>query len=240
MKKTDPEIESLLKGNRYPGRGIVLGESADGRCACFAYFIMGRSENSRNRVLEEAEGALYTRPFDESKVQDPSLIIYPAMRAFGKLVIVTNGDQTDTIFAAIKEGKSFFEGLESRTYEPDAPNYTPRISALLDLTGARPAYQMSILKRGSAGERIHERFAYEATPGVGHLLHTYRSDGDPLPSFAGEPRRLALPSSIDAFAERLWASLDPENKISLFVRYICLATGRVQTRIFNKNQRSDL
>ena len=231
-------ISALLKGNPYPGRGIVAGRSADGRIA-LAYFIMGRSENSRNRVLEEKEGVLYTRPFDESKVKDPSLIIYPAMRRFGEEIILTNGDQTDTIYEARKAGVSFFDALESRTYEPDAPNHTPRISALLHLT-APFSYEMSILQRGEGGECLRRRFSYAGERGIGHLIHTYLTDGDPLPSFTGEPRALALPADIDAFSKELWGALDEANKISLFVRFFDPETGETETRLFNKHERSDV
>ena len=230
-------VAALLKGNPYPGRGIVAGQSADGKIA-LAYFIMGRSENSRNRVLEEREGALYTRAFDESKVKDPSLIIYPAMRRLGEEIMLTNGDQTDTIYDARKAGVSFFDALESRTYEPDAPNYTPRISALFRLA-APYSYDMSILQRGKSGECLRRRFTYAGESGVGHLIHTYLTDGDPLPSFTGEPKRISIPAEIDAFATELWEALDEENKISLFVRFIHPATGETETRLFNKHERSD-
>ena len=238
MKGDKQNVASLLTTNPYPGRGIVSGMSADGKCACFAYFIMGRSENSRNRVLEEREGALFTRAFDESKVKDPSLIIYPAMRRVKGDVIVTNGDQTDTVFHALQAGKGFFEALESREYEPDEPNYTPRISALLHLSARPFSYDMSILKRGSAGECLRLRYSDEGQAGVGHFIHTYLTDGNPLPSFEGDPKPVLIPAEIDAFAPALWAALDEQNKISFFVRYFNLETGEQTTRLFNKNQRS--
>ena len=230
--------EDLLCGNRYPGRGILVGESADGRCACFAYFIMGRSENSRNRILKEEDGVLFTRAFDESLVKDPSLILYPAMRRRGDRIIVTNGDQTDTIDAGLAAGKGFFEALTSRTYEPDAPNYTPRISALLSL-GDGFHYEMSILRRASDGSCDRGEYRYLGEAGVGRLLHTYLHDGNPLPSFAGEPKPVRVPKDIDALADALWRALDEENKIALFVRYVDIETGTQETRLFNKNTRSE-
>ena len=238
MEEIVRNAEDLLGGNRYPGRGILVGESADGRCACFAYFIMGRSENSRNRILKEQDGVLFTRAFDETLVKDPSLILYPAMRRRGDRIIVTNGDQTDTIDAGIASGVGFFEALASRTYEPDAPNYTPRISAQLSLDDDF-RYEMSILRRGRDGACDRGEYAYLGQAGVGHLLHTYLHDGDPLPSFEGDPKPVRVPSDIDALATALWNALDEENKIALFVRYIDLSTGAQETRLFNKNTRSE-
>ncbi len=229
-------VRELISGNPYVGRGIVAGKSGNGK-AVAAYFIMGRSNNSRNRVFTEKDGAIFTEPFDASKVEDPSLIIYAAVRRFKDKLIVTNGDQTDTVFDALKDGKCFAAALKTRTFEPDAPNFTPRISAILDL--ADPfSYRMSILKsadgKGPACNRF--TFDYEPIDGVGHFLHTYVTDGNPLPSFVGEPERVHIPESIDEFASELWDSLDADNKISLFVRYIDLATGREETKIINKNK----
>ncbi len=229
-------VRELISGNPYVGRGIVAGKSGNGK-AVAAYFIMGRSNNSRNRVFTEKDGAIFTEPFDASKVEDPSLIIYAAVRRFKDKLIVTNGDQTDTVFDALKDGKCFAAALKTRTFEPDAPNFTPRISAILDL--ADPfSYRMSILKsadgKGPACNRF--TFDYEPIDGVGHFLHTYVTDGNPLPSFVGEPERVYIPDSIDEFTSELWDSLDADNKISLFVRYIDLATGREETKIINKNK----
>ena len=229
-------VRELISGNPYVGRGIVAGKSGNGK-AVAAYFIMGRSNNSRNRVFTEKDGAVFTEPFDASKVEDPSLIIYAAVRRFKDKLIVTNGDQTDTVFDALKDGKCFAAALKTRTFEPDAPNFTPRISAILDL--ADPfSYRMSILKsadgKGPACNRF--TFDYEPIDGVGHFLHTYVTDGNPLPSFVGEPERVYIPDSIDEFTSELWDSLDADNKISLFVRYIDLATDREETKIINKNK----
>jgi len=232
-------ISEWLEGNPYPGRGILVGESVDGNYAYLAYFIMGRSENSRNRIFAEQDGSLYTRPFDESKVVDPSLIIYPAMRTLGQEVILTNGDQTDTIFDALKEGGDFFSALEKRTFEPDAPNYTPRISALVTLGGGALAYKMSILRREKDGVCERAKYRYDGQAGVGHLIHTYITDGNPLPSFTGAPKEVKLECDFSSFASSLWAALDEANKISLFVRAIDLATGEIQTKLFNKHTRSE-
>jgi len=227
----------LIKGNRYVGRGIVIGMSADGGKACLAYFIMGRSANSRNRILTEKEGELFTEPYDREKVQDPSLIIYRAIRSYGDAIIVTNGDQTDTIYAGLAAGKSFSESLCSRTFEPDRPNYTPRISGILYL-GGDFRYEMSILKSADAEGTACNRytFSYEPLAGVGHFLHTYLTDGDPIPTFTGEPKRIMIPDSIDDFTQELWDALDEENKISLYVRYVDLASGEVEKRLINKNE----
>ncbi|MBQ3888199.1 MAG: IMP cyclohydrolase [Clostridia bacterium] len=231
-------IDALIQGNPYVGRGIVLGVTADGTKACAAYFIMGRSENSRNRVFyENADGEVYTRAFDESKVEDPSLIIYAALRRYENNLIVTNGDQTDTVYDGLAAGKTFSASLESRCFEPDAPNFTPRISGLLTFADGSCSYQMSILKSidaaGSACTR--QTFAYPAAPGLGHFIHTYVTDGNPLPTFEGEPERVAIPNDVDAFAGALWNALDANNKISLYVCYTDLATGEVEKRLFNKN-----
>ena len=232
------DLAALLRSNRYPGRGIVAGCSNDGRCAVSAYFIMGRSANSRNRIFAKNEaGEVRTEPFDASRVEDPSLIIYNAVRRFGSHLILTNGDQTDTIYDALAAGCSFAGALMTRQFEPDAPNLTPRISAQLNFAQGGFAYEMAILKSadeaGTACTR--EFFCFPALPGVGHFLHTYAGDGNPLPSFTGEPERVAIGADFDAFAETLWQSLDSENKISLYVRSDELATGAVRERIFNRN-----
>lgn len=232
-----PAVPELLRGNAYPGRGIILGKTADGTRAAAAYFIMGRSANSRNRVFEERDGAVFTRPFDASRVRDPSLIIYTAMRPLDGRLIVTNGDQTDTVCDGIKAGRGFSESLRTRRFEPDAPNFTPRISGMITFADGDFAYEMSILKsadaKGSACCR--QTFSYPALPGLGHLLHTYLCDGSPVPSFQGEPRRVAVPDDIDRFTGEIWDSLNEDNKISLYVRYVQPGTGKTENRLINKN-----
>lgn len=232
------DIAELIKDNSYVGRGIVIGKSPDGKKAVIAYFIMGRSANSRNRVFTERGGALYTEPFDPSMVEDPSLIIYAAMRRFENKLIVTNGDQTDTIYEGLKNGLGFAESLKSRCFEPDAPNLTPRISGMLTFGEGDFEYSMSILKsadpEGSACNRY--TFDYPALPGLGHFIHTYIGDGKPLPTFCGEPERVAIPDSIDEFAEKLWSALDKDNRISLFVMYTDIETGIEEKRLVNKNK----
>ena len=225
------------EGNRYPGRGIVVGQSCDGNKAVIAYFIMGRSANSRNRVFVERNGAVFTEPFDVSKLGDPSLIIYAAVRTFENHLIVTNGDQTDTIYDGLASGRSFYEALESRCFEPDAPNFTPRISAEAVFEGGAFRYRMSILKSADAEGSACSRFGFDYAPvrGVGHFIHTYECDGDPLPTFQGEPERVAIPDSIDAFTEEIWNALDEDNKISLYVRYTDTASGESESRLINKN-----
>ncbi len=229
--------EELIAGNSYVGRGIVVGKTQDGKKAAAAYFIMGRSENSRNRIFVEKNGEVFTQPYDETKVKDPSLIIYAAIRSFENDLIVTNGNQTDTICDFLKEGKTFSEALATREFEPDAPNLTPRISAILHFGNGDFTYEMSILKsadaQGSACNRY--TFSYRPLPGLGHFLHTYVCDGNPIPSFQGEPERMTVDDEIDVFTARLWNSLDPDNKISLYVRYIDLATGETENRLVNKN-----
>ena len=229
-------IEDLISDNPYVVRGIVAGKSENGKAAV-AYFIMGRSNNSRNRVFTEKNGEVFTEPFDTSKVEDPSLIIYAAIRRFGDKLIVTNGDQTDTVYDAFSQGKCFTSALKTRSFEPDAPNFTPRISAVLDLSDPF-SYKMSILKsadeKGSACNRF--TFDYEPIGGVGHFIHTYVTDGNPIPSFMGEPERVAIPDSIDEFTSKLWNALNADNKISLYVRYIDLATGKEENRLINKNK----
>jgi len=228
---------ALIKGNPYVGRGIISGLTADGEYAVCAYFIMGRSENSRNRVFKTYEdGTVYTAAFDESKVKDPSLIIYNAVRKFENRLIVTNGDQTDTVYEGFKKGLSFEEALESREFEPDCPNFTPRIS-LCQYFGEKYSYRMSILKsadaEGSACARYS--FSYPAIAGIGHFIHTYVTDGDPLPTFMGEPERTVIDKDIEGFTEEVWNALDENNKISLYVRYTKLSDGSVDTRLINKN-----
>lgn len=233
------DLGALLSSNAYPGRGIVIGTSADGKKAMFAYFIMGRSENSRNRVFVEKKDELVIYPFDESKVTDPSLIIYSPVRRVWNQWVVTNGDQTDTVVDGLLAGKSFAISLESRKFEPDAPNYTPRISGLLDLEGGY-RYKLSILKctDGKGGACGRYCFVYEPEAGIGHFIHTYAGDGQPLPSFAGEPERVSLPADIDALADMLWSSLDPDNKVSLYVCAIDLETLEAESRLFNKNKKA--
>lgn len=235
------EIKTLserLEGNRYPGRGIVIGKTPDGKKAAIAYFIMGRSANSRNRVFTEKNGEIFTEPFDASKVEDPSLIIYAAVRSYENKLIVTNGNQTDTIYDGLAAGKSFSQALTSREFEPDAPNLTPRISGMLTFEGNDFTYEMSILKSGDAAGTFCNRytFSYGACAGLGHFIHTYVCDGNPIPTFQGEPERVAMDDDIDAFTTDLWNALDAENKISLYVRYTDLATGAVESRMVNKNK----
>lgn len=231
-------IGELLKGNTYPGRGIVIGRSADGKKAVAAYFIMGRSANSRNRIFTEKNGEVFTEPFDAAKVQDPSLIIYAAIRQYENRLIVTNGNQTDTIYDALKEGKSFSEALKTREFEPDAPNFTPRISGLLTLGAGGFTYEMSILKSidpdGSGCARF--TFEYPSAAGLGHFIHTYVCDGSPIPTFQGEPERVTVGNDPDAFAEELWNALDADNRISLYVRFIDLASGKTENRLINRNR----
>ena len=229
--------EQLLEGNPYVGRGIVIGKTPDGKKAAAAYFIMGRSENSRNRVFAECDGAVYTRPYDESKVKDPSLIIYAAVRSFENRLIVTNGDQTDTIYDGLKAGISFNDALKTREFEPDAPNLTPRISGILNFANGDFDYELSILKSADAEGSACSRylFSYPALPGLGHFIHTYVTDGSPIPTFQGEPERMAVPQSIDEFASEIWDNLDENNRISLYVRYTDLSDGSVESRLINKN-----
>ena len=232
------DIAELIKDNSYVGRGIVIGKTPDGSKACTAYFIMGRSANSRNRVFTEKNGEVFTEPFDASKVEDPSLIIYAAIRGIDNKLIVTNGDQTDTIYDGLKAGKTFSEALEAREFEPDGPNFTPRISGLIKQSDGDFTYEMSILKsadeKGSACNRY--TFSYPSIAGLGHFIHTYVCDGDPIPTFQGEPERVAIADDIDAFTDKLWNALDSNNKISLYVRYIDLKTGEAENRMINKNR----
>ena len=232
-------IGTRIHGNSYVGRGIVIGKTADGTRALFAYFIMGRSANSRNRVFAVQGDTVITEPFDASKVEDPSLIIYSAVRSLGNRIIVTNGDQTDTVYDGIAAGKSFADALTVRCFEPDGPNWTPRISGMLTLGDGDFTYQMSILKSADAAGSACARytFDYPALPGVGHFIHTYIGDGAPLPTFCGEPERIEIPDSIDAFTANLWDNLDAQNRISLYVRTVDLATGKSEARLINQNQK---
>lgn len=231
------KIDELIAGNSYVGRGIILGKTPDGKNAVSAYFIMGRSANSRNRIFEERGTDVYTKAFDESKVEDPSLIIYAAIRKVFNSLIVTNGDQTDTIYDGIKNGKSFTEALETREFEPDSPNFTPRISGIINFYNSNFNYEMSILKSADAEGSACNRytFSYPSMAGLGHFLHTYICDGNPIPTFCGEPERVAMYDDIDEFTEILWNALDKDNKISLYVRYTDLATGAEENRLINKN-----
>ena len=232
------DIGGLIKDNAYVGRGIVIGTTEDGTKAAAAYFIMGRSENSRNRVFTENDGEIKTEPFDLSKVEDPSLIIYNAVRKLGDSLIVTNGDQTDTIYDLMSKGKSFKESLETREFEPDAPNLTPRISGILNFKDGGFTYEMSILKSidEQGTDCCRYTFSYPSKAGLGHFIHTYVCDGNPIPTFQGEPERVEIPNSIDKFTETLWNNLNADNKISLYVRYTNLATGEFEQRLINKNK----
>ena len=229
-------LNERLSASAYPGRGIIIGKTPDGRRAVAVYFIMGRSENSRNRVFVEKDGVVLTEPFDPAKVKDPSLIIYAAVRTNGNHLIVTNGDQTDTIDAGLRKGLTFSEALESRTFEPDGPNWTPRISGMLTFAENDFTYQMSILKSADAAGSACNRFtfAYAPIPGLGHFLHTYAADGSPLPTFRGEPEPVDIPDDLDELTDRVWNSLNEENKISLYVRSVDLETGETQSRLVNK------
>ena len=233
------QIQSLskeLSATTYPGRGIVLGKSADARCFYIAYFIMGRSENSRNRIFEIDGRGIRTKAFDESKMVDPSLIIYAPVRVFGDTHIVTNGDQTDTIYEALEAGGTFEDALSTRTFEPDAPNFTPRISGLAEPKNNR--YRLSILKSAEGDPSSVRRyfFDYDAPrAGEGHFIHTYQGDGNPLPSFEGEPTPVAIEGDLNAFSYTIWENLNADNKVSLFTRSIDLETGAVSSLIFNKH-----
>jgi hypothetical protein len=232
------KINELIEGNSYVGRGIVIGKSEDGKKAVSAYFIMGRSANSRNRIFTEKDGAVYTEPFDASKVEDPSLIIYAAIRSIDNNLIVTNGDQTDTIYDGLKAGKSFDDSLAVREFEPDHPNLTPRISGLLTFENGDFSYKMSILKSadaiGSACNRYG--FHYTALAGLGHFIHTYKCDGNPIPSFYGEPEEVELPNTAEELADIVWNNLNEDNKVSLFVRQIPLDNNEPTEIIINKNK----
>ena len=233
------KLEQELKNNEYPGRGIVIGRSADAKYAVTAYFIMGRSSNSRNRVfVTEGEG-IRTQAFDPSKLEDPSLSIYAPVRVLGNKTIVTNGDQTDTIYDGMDKQLTFEQSLRCREFEPDAPNYTPRISGIMHIEGGSYNYAMSILKsnNGDPSCCIRNTFAYQnPAAGEGRFIHTYMHDGNPLPSFEGEPKRVEISGDIDGFTDMIWNSLNADNKVSLFVRYINIEDGSYETRIVNKNK----
>ncbi len=238
MKKTD--IREDLKNNSYPGRGIVIGKSADGKYAVTAYFIMGRSENSRNRVFVEDGAGIKTQAYDPEKLTDPSLIIYSPVRVLGNKTIVTNGDQTDTIYEMMNNQMTFEQALRTREFEPDAPNYTPRISGIIRADpGETFNYALSILKSANGDPSSCCRFTYTYTNplnGEGHFIHTYMGDGNPLPSFEGEPKLVSIDGDIDSFGNALWDNLNADNKVSLFVRFINLADGTYESRIYNKNK----
>lgn len=234
------EIKSMterLEGNTYPGRGIVIGLTPDGKNAVACYFIMGRSANSRNRIFTEKNDAVYTEPFDASKVEDPSLIIYAAIRKCGNNLIVTNGDQTDTVYKGLAAGMGFDQALTSRCFEPDGPNWTPRISGLLTFEKNEFTYKMSILKAGDLEGTICNRYGFHYAPkaGLGHFIHTYVCDGNPIPTFQGEPERVLIRDDIDEMTNEIWNALDENNKISLYVRYVDLQTGAETNRMINKN-----
>lgn len=232
-------LKQELENNAYPGRGIVMGLTPDASHAVTAYFIMGRSSNSRNRIFVADGEGIRTQAFDPSKLEDPSLIIYAPVRVLGNKTIVTNGDQTDTIYEGMDHQLTFEQSLRSREFEPDGPNFTPRISGIMHIGNGRYSYAMSILKsnHGDGSSCVRNTFAYE-TPlkGEGHFIHTYMHDGNPLPSFEGEPKSVEMTDDMDAFTDMLWNSLNEENKVSLFVRYIDIATGKYVSRIINKNQ----
>lgn len=228
-----------LAGNSYPGRGIIIGKSADAKYAVAAYFIMGRSINSRNRIFVEDGAGIRTQAYDPSKLEDPSLIIYAPVRVLGNKTIVTNGDQTDTIYELMDRQQTFEQALRTRQFEPDGPNYTPRISGIMHLENGGYNYAMSILKsnHGEPASCCRYTFAYEnPAAGEGHFIHTYKGDGNPLPSFEGEPVLVGIEEDIDSFTKTVWDNLNEENKVSLFVRYIDIASGQYETRIVNKNQ----
>lgn len=237
MKKLS--LADELSANAYPGRGIVIGRSKDGKKAVTAYFIMGRSGNSRNRVfVQEGEG-IRTQAFDESKLEDPSLIIYAPVRVLGRNTIVTNGDQTDTIYEGMDKQLSFEESLRSREFEPDGPNYTPRISGVMHVSDGSFDFQMSILKSNNGNPDCCNRYTYsydKTVAGEGRFIHTYMHDGNPLPSFEGEPKLVEIAGDIDTFTDMVWNNLNEENKVSLFVRFIDIETGAYETRIINKNK----
>lgn len=237
MKKID--IYEELKNNEYPGRGIVIGKSADGKSAVTAYFIMGRSVNSRNRIFVETKDEIETKAFDEAKLTDPHLIIYFPVRVLGNKTIVTNGDQTDTIYDLMDKQNTFEQALRTREFEDDKPNYTPRISGIMHIDNGTYNYAMSILKSNDGDPDSCQRFTFSYTnpkAGEGHFIHTYKDNSEPLSSFEGEPKKVGIPNSIDEFSENLWNSLNEDNKVSLFVRYIDLESGKTESRIINKNK----
>jgi IMP cyclohydrolase len=229
------DIGEVLSSNPYPGRGIVIGVTPDGKKSTVAYFIMGRSVNSRNRIFEATDDGIRTRAFDESKMTDPSLIIYHPVRKVGDSLVVTNGDQTDTIRDYLQRGESFEDALRSREFEPDGPNWTPRISGIVFSSGD---YRLSILKSADLTGKycLRQTYEYPAMAGVGHFIHTYKCDGNPIPSFSGEPEEVGTVNDIDSYAKLLWENLNQDNKVSLYVRYTDLESGESETRLFNKNE----
>ncbi len=236
MKTID--ICKELRENEYPGRGIIIGNSADGKSAVIAYFIMGRSENSRNRVFVEDGSGIRTQAFDPAKLEDPSLIIYAPVRVLGNKTIVTNGDQTDTIYELMDKQMTFEQALRTREFEPDVPNYTPRISGIVHRIDGGFNYALSILKSADGNPASCRRYTFSYNnpiPGQGHFIHTYMHDGTPLPSFEGEPKQIAVPNSAEELADMLWQNLNNDNKVSLFVRYIDIKSGKTDSRIINKN-----
>jgi len=232
------DIGTILRGNDYPGRGIIIGKSADGKKAVFAYFIMGRSENSRNRVFVEKDDEVIIHPFDESKVEDPSLIIYSPVRVLDKKTVVTNGDQTDTIIDFLAKGGTFENALETRCFEPDEPNYTPRISGILDTENGFD-YKLSILKSADANGSGCNRFtcSYHPVDGVGHFIHTYAGNGNPIPSFVGEPEAVTIGNDLDVFTWLIWRHLNADNRVSLYVRFTDIESGVSESRMVNKNEK---
>ena len=232
------DLKALLSENTYPGRGIVIGKSSDGKNAMIAYFIMGRSENSRNRVFESFEGGMRTKAFDESKLSDPSLIIYNPYLALPGIDIITNGDQTNTIYDFVKDGKTFEDSLRTREFEPDEPNFTPRISGIVNYKDGDFSYKLSILKSANGNPEVCNRFFYDYSPraGIGHFIHTYKCDGNPIPSFYGEPEEVTLPNTAEELADLVWENLNEDNKVSLFVRCVSLSTGEAKDIIINKNK----
>ncbi len=233
------DLKTLLSENTYPGRGIVMGKSADGKSAMFAYFIMGRSENSRNRIFERFEDGMRTKAFDESKLSDPSLIIYNPYLKLSNIDIITNGDQTNTVFDFLKDNKTFEEALTTRQFEPDAPNFTPRISGIAeyDFENADFSYKLSILKSANGNPSACNRYYYSYKPldGIGHFIHTYKCDGNPIPSFYGEPEEVSLPNTAKELADLCWINLNEDNKVSLFVRCVPLDGSDATEIIINKN-----
>ena len=232
------DLSQELKENTYPGRGIIVGKSQDGKSAVCAYFIMGRSANSRNRVFVEDGNGIRTKAFDESKLEDPSLIIYAPVRVLGNKTIVTNGDQTDTIYELMNKQMTFEQALRTREFEPDSPNYTPRISSVMKVSDGDYNYAIYILKSADGDPSSCQRYSFAySNPinGIGHFIHTYKCDGNPLPSFEGEPKKVEIPNCIDEFSKMIWESLNEDNKVSLFVRYIDIKSGKTESRIINKN-----
>lgn len=232
------DLSQELKENTYPGRGIIVGKSQDGKSAVCAYFIMGRSANSRNRIFVEDGNGIRIKAFDESKLEDPSLIIYAPVRVLGNKTIVTNGDQTDTIYELMNKQMTFEQALRTREFEPDSPNYTPRISSVMKVSDGDYNYAISILKSADGDPSSCQRYSFAySNPinGIGHFIHTYKCDGNPLPSFEGEPKKVEIPNCIDEFSNMIWESLNEDNKVSLFVRYIDIKSGKTESRIINKN-----